>query len=358
MKTKHTNTDCRHYTGDVPCKPHQLTGICCELCRHYAPLNYRILIIKLGDAGEVIQTTSLLRALKIRYSEAQIAWLTKVPEVLPREQIDIILPVNTDSVTWLKASQFNWVINLEKSPLATALTKEIQADKKSGFALDEWGHCLPLNDAASYVWHTHLWHNESKLNKLSYIEEIFLMCGMSFNGEGYILEDRLSGQIEWELDPQKKQIGLNTAYGDHWQSQRWPEAYWIELTRQLISDGYGVVLLGDEMTDKMNKTIAAESKAQYSGYFDLMITTNLINHIDLLVSAVTEMMHLAIGLQKKLVLLNAAFNSNHFYLYERGLILEPEMDCDCYQKHECPNQCMDTLHIQTVYQAVKSLLSQ
>ncbi len=356
MKTKPINTDCRHYRGNAPCKPHLLTGTHCELCRHYAPLNYRILIIKLGDAGEVIQTTPLLRALRIRYSEAQIVWLTEVPEILPQEQVDIILPVTTETVTWIKANQFDWVINLDKALLAIALTKEIMADKKSGFTLGEWGHPLPLNDAASYAWHTHLWHDESRISKLSYLEEVFLMCGMYFNGETYILEDRLAGQIEWELDTEKIQIGLNTAYGEKWQSQHWPPAYWIELARQLISDGYGVILLGDEKTDKMNTTIARESEAKYPGYFDLTTTINLINHIDLLVSAVTDKMHLAIGLQKKLVLLNTVYNSNHFYLYERGMILEPEMDCDCYQKPECPNRCIETLHIQTVYQAVKTLL--
>lgn len=357
MKHIKVNTDCRYFKGDLPCKPHKLEGIHCENCGHYAPLNERILIIKLGAIGDVIRTTPLLRALQMKHSEAQITWLTYSPDILPAEQIDNILSVNTESIAWLKANKFDWLINLDKDPLAITLAKEIQADKKSGFTMDHWGRCIPMGEESEiHKWQTGLWDDENKNNKLNYMEEIFLICGMVFNGEEYILEDKMSGQIQWNLDESKKQIGLNTGCGGRWTSRLWPVEYWIELAKDLIKDGHEVVLLGGKQEDEKNKTVAKESGARYLGHYDLPTFTNLVNHMDIIVTAVTMAMHLAIGLRKNLILFNNIFNRNEFYLYERGVILEPEMDCDCYFSPTCPNNCMETLHIHTVYQAVKSFI--
>jgi len=45
-------TDCRHFRGSVPCRPHKLHGVHCSdpsgaPCPHYAPVTAQILIIKL-----------------------------------------------------------------------------------------------------------------------------------------------------------------------------------------------------------------------------------------------------------------------------------------------------------------------
>ncbi|GAB6283123.1 MAG: hypothetical protein STSR0008_18790 [Ignavibacterium sp.] len=60
-----------------------------------------------------------------------------------------------------------------------------------------------------------------------------------------------------------------------------------------------------------------------------------MNNCDLVVTAVTMGMHLAIGLKKQLILFNNVFNKNEFYLYGRGEILEP--DFDCYYLPTCEN---------------------
>jgi heptosyltransferase-2 len=74
------------------------------------------------------------------------------------------------------------------------------------------------------------------------------------------------------------------------------------------------------------------------------------------VSAVSMAMHITIALKKKLVLFNNIFNKNEFYLYDRGVILEPDFDCPCYFTSVCPNNCMQYLYPEKVLDSIITLL--
>jgi heptosyltransferase-2 len=59
--------DCVFFLGDRPCQPHKQHGVHCDQCDYYEGIKERILIIKLGAAGDVIRTTPLLHRLKHEY---------------------------------------------------------------------------------------------------------------------------------------------------------------------------------------------------------------------------------------------------------------------------------------------------
>lgn len=188
MRTVHI--DCRYFLGDKPCKPHLETGIFCENCQEYNPVKFRILIINLGPSEKIIQTTALLRALKKNHPDATISWLTRFTELLSKSWIDDILSVTTEAIEWLKANTFDWMINLDTDPLAISLAEQIQAAQKSGFGMDKFGHCRPLDeDASCHKWQTLLWQDLKTANRMHYLEEIFLICGLYFNGEETIEPD-------------------------------------------------------------------------------------------------------------------------------------------------------------------------
>ena len=44
--------DCKNFRGDIPCTPHKLKGVHCDDCSYYEKLSNKILIIKLGAAGD------------------------------------------------------------------------------------------------------------------------------------------------------------------------------------------------------------------------------------------------------------------------------------------------------------------
>jgi heptosyltransferase-2 len=348
-------TDCHHFRGDVPCAPHKSYSVHCNDCRYYDKTDEKILIIKLGAIGDVIRTTPLLRKIKASKPSAQITWLTYTPDILSRSWIERILPVTVESVEFLKCMEFDWIINLDKDPIAIGLTKSIKAKRKSGFIADEYGHAAPIsNEAEKQKWLTGLFDDLNKRNEKNYMQEIFEICGFEFNGEEYIIEKRESLQ-KFNIDYKQKVIGLNTGCGGRWTSRLWPENYWITLAQQLLKNGYEVLLLGGEQEHEKNLRIQKASGAKYFGNFPINDFIHLIDCCDTVVSAVTMAMHLTIGLQKNLILFNNIFNKNEFYLYNRGVILEPDFECDCYYSPTCKNNCMQYLKPEKVLEAIKSV---
>lgn len=345
--------DCKFFKGDIPCKPHKEYGYHCEGCPSYKKISDNILIIKLGAIGDVIRTTPLLRKLRKEFPDAYISWLTYSPDIISKSWVDRIFNVTTENIELIKNIEFDWLINLDKDGIAISLANSIKAKKKSGFTIDKFGHAKPYGKSPEeHKWITGLFDDLNKQNTKHYVQEIFEICGYDFNDEEYILEVEPSGN-KWNIDKTKKVIGLNTGCGGRWSSRLWPTEYWTKLAKDLLSNGYEVILLGGEQEDEKNKFIQNESGAKYFGYFPLKVFMELLNQCDTIVSAVTMAMHLAVGLKKKLILFNNIFNKHEFYLYGKGEILEPDFDCDCYFTPICPNNCMQYLYPEIVFNSIK-----
>jgi ADP-heptose:LPS heptosyltransferase len=352
-------TDCRWFKGTVPCKPHKQYGLHCverdgSDCHLYEKLSGRILLIKLGAIGDVIRTTPLLHAFRDHYPGTQIWWLTLTPEVVP-PAVDIILPFTAQSLSILQATHFDLLVNLDKDPEACALSATTTASVKKGFTLKN-GVPAPIDMHAEHKFLTGLWDDMSRVNTKSYQQEIFEICGLTFSGEPYILDNDAAGDYTWKLPQEKKIVGLNTGCGGRWTSRLWADKNWISLARRLKRAGHVPVLLGGEQEDAKNRRIAKASGALYFGHFPLRQFINLVDHCSCVVTAVTMAMHITIGLRKKIVLFNNTFNRHEFELYGLGEILEPEFDCSCYYSPVCPNNCMQYLRVDSVLESCTRLL--
>ncbi len=356
MNTKKINTDCRHFKGDLPCRFHKKEGVECEACPYYDPIQEKILIIKLGAAGDVIRTTPLLRKLKQVYPAAFITWLTASPELVPADWVDKIFPFVLPQLEMLRASKFDLLINLDKDREACALANQIFAEKKLGFVLSALNRCQPANADAEHKFLTGIFDSKNKENSKSYPEEIFEICGYKFQGEKYILSNFADGKFNWNISEKKPLIGLNTGCGGRWTSRLWPEQNWIDLAKQLKARGTGVIILGGPDEHEKNQRIARQSGATYLGHFPLTQFINLVDQCDLVVTAVTMAMHITIGLGKKIVLFNNIFNRHEFELYGLGEILEPAIECNCFFSPTCPNRCMEHIYVPTVVETCERLL--
>ncbi|MBE0642929.1 MAG: glycosyltransferase family 9 protein [Bacteroidetes bacterium] len=353
-------SDCRHFRGDIPCTPHKREGVHCADCTYYTPTDGNILIIKLGAIGDVIRTTPLLERLRNEYPGARIWWLTLTPDVLPAG-VDRKLRFNAASVAAILAIRFDLLINLDKDLEACALTARIEADVKKGFTLRD-GICAPVDTDARHKFLTGIFDDLNKANTKHYVREIFEVCGFEWKGEEYVLDlDRrfgLEGAAEEQgvrISADRPVIGLNTGCGGRWTSRLWPDAYWIELAVRLREAGYQPLFLGGEQEHEKNLTFAAASDGLYLGHFFLKDFIALMDRCDVIVSAVTMAMHLAIGLRKPLILFNNIFNRHEFELYGRGEILEPSKVCTCFFQATCRNEeyrCMEHLEVERVFDAV------
>lgn len=348
-------TDCRHFKGDIPCTPHKKFGVHCDNCEHYEKTTEKILIIKLGAIGDVIRTTPLLKRLKEVNPAAQIHWLTYTPEILPNSWVDKPLSVSIENLELIKNINYDWLINLDKDSLAVSLTNSIHSKKKTGFTIDEFGKARPFGSKPETdKWLTGLFDDLNKHNTMHYVQEIFEICGFTFNNEEYLI-DIPQQKLNFDIDHSKKIVGLNTGCGGRWISRLWPENYWVELAKSLLANKYEVILLGGEQEHAKNLRIQKQSGTKYFGHYPLSDFINLIGECDIVVTAVTMAMHLAIALKKRLVLFNNIFNKNEFFLYNRGIILEPDFDCNCYFSPTCENNCMQYLRPETVFQEIKKL---
>ncbi len=354
IKLSQVKFDCRHFKGSVPCKPNKLYGAVCDDCGYYEKTEKRILIIKLGAAGDVIRTTPLLHPLKKKFPGSKIYWLTYHPDLVPLQTkpcADVALAYNLQNIAWLYATEFDLIVNLDKDNEAISAAQNISAKEKFGFVMKD-GYCSPADKNAEHKFLTGIFDKLSIENRKSYPEEIFEICGFKFNKEKYLIDTDMRFEMDFPVDANKEVIGLNTGCGERWTSRMWKDEHWLALIRKLIDEGFEVVLLGGPSEDKKNSFLNEVTGAKYFGYFDLKTFINLINKCDAVVTQVTMAMHIAIALEKKLILMNNIFNPNEFELYGNGGIVSPRKECKCFFQPKCINpdyECMDHLMPEDVY---------
>jgi ADP-heptose:LPS heptosyltransferase len=349
--------DCRHFRGDLPCRPNKTEGYVCDGCPVYAPVTSRILIIKLGAIGDVIRTTPLLRRLRQERRGCYITWLTLTPAILPQGEIEEILKLDFASTLQLQAREFDVVINLDKEKEACALLNNITAKEKYGYALRPYdGVAWPVNQLAEHKYLTGVFDQVSQANIKPYVQEIFELCGFDFRGEEYVFDTHDDKGYDWSALPTARpRIGLNTGCGDRWTTRLWSTEKWIELIEGLQMAGYTPVLLGGEAEDARNRELHAATGAAYLGTFPLPQFINLMNQMDGIVTQVTMGMHISIALRKPTILMNNIFNPHEFDLYGRGQLVQPNKECICFYRGSCKlgTSCMEDLPAAKVLQAVR-----
>jgi len=353
--------DCRHFRGDIPCRPNKEHGYLCAGCPAYAPIQERILIIKLGAIGDVIRTTPLLRRLRQEYPAAKITWLTLTPAILPAGAVDEILKLDLAATLYLQAREFDLLFNLDKDKEACALHDTIRAKQKFGYTLHpQHGVAWPGNELANHKFLTGVFDQLSLENQKPYPKEIFELCGYEFQGEEYVFDNHQDKGYRWDALPTgKPRVGLNTGCGDRWTTRLWSDEKWITLIEQLQQAGYAPVLLGGAAEDERNQRLHAATDATYLGYFPLEQFINLLYQMDVIVTQVTMAMHISIALQKPTVLMNNIFNPYEFDLYGRGQIVQPDRQCVCFYRGTCKlgTSCMEDLPAAKVLRAVQDSVS-
>lgn len=358
MNISEVKFDCRHFRGELPCTPNKVSGSICTDCTNYDKITKRILIIKLGAIGDVIRTTPLVEKYRTLYPGCHITWITHTPDILPKKEIDTILSFSFTSVFTLSHKHFDIAINLDKDQEACMLLSDINAIEKYGFIWRD-GHLNTANNLAEHKILTGLFDNESKINTKSYLEEIFEICGFTYNRERYLLNVNEQLVDKWSILKKeannKKIIGLNTGCGKRWPTRLWPSENWIELIQLLQNAGYQPLLLGGIDEHEQNLVYQQKTGAKYLGTFSLEEFISITSQCDGIVTAVSMMMHIALGLGKKMILFNNIFNKHEFSLFGNGEIIEPSTGCDCYYGAKCSRnrQCMNDISTDQVFNAIQ-----
>lgn len=356
--------DCKYFKGTVPCKPNKQFGYTCPDCSVYRPIDKKILIIKLGALGDVIRTTPLLVKYKQLYPNAHFTWITLSPAILPKDEIDVIYPLDAVSLFNISRATYDIAINLDKEEEACKLLASVSATEKFGFT---WAndHIDIATPAAEHKLLTGLFDQLSIANTKSYLEEIFEICHMDFNYEHYLINLNHELSARWKSEMQEKAkgkiiVGLNTGCGPRWNTRLWSDESWMSVAAQLKSRGMFPVFLGGELENEKNTRMSQLADVYYPGYFSLEEFIALTNSCDVIITQVSMMMHIATALEKKMILLNNIFNRHEFELYGRGQIVGPPRPCECFYGNTCKRgelSCMHDITPETVVEAVTRSLN-
>ncbi len=365
--------DCKHFPGDRPCTFHKSEGIKCDSCPHYDPVGFKILIIKLDAIGDVLRTTSILQGLKEKHPNSGITWLTRSSAVqlfVNNPFVDKILVLESFETNYfLSAENFNIVLNLDPSPVSSAICTKANGYEKLGFGLDEKGKVVALNDEALEWFEMGAFDDIKKKNTKTYQSIIQNIARLNSNKYDIILkltDDELrfgdNFQNKIKILPGKKIIGMNTGASPRWQYKQWTYHGFENLIKKILEEtDYYVFLYGGHYEKERNLRL---SLIDYNRVINtgtdnsLRQFFSLLNLCDLLVTGDTLAMHAATALNKKVIALFGPTSSTEIETYGRITKVTSELDClGCY-KMSCdfnPN-CMSSISHVTVFNELQNSL--
>jgi len=284
------------------------------------------LIIKLGAAGDVVRTTSLLQVLP-----PYIDWVTDDSNVVFLEgnkKLNSIIPWSRKNE--IDGNVYDLVINLEDSIEASNLLKKIKFKNLFGAYIDG-------NEKLNYTENSSKWFDLSLIsrfgkekadllkfeNRRSYQEIIFEGLGMQFKGESYFIPE----SIETDL---KGDIAIAPEAGPVWPNKKW--AYYEDLAEELKKLGY-----------KVNMLPIRKSVLEHIG--------DIKNH-RCLVSGDTLPMHIAMGCGIRCVTLFTC--TSPWEIYDYGLqkkIISPYLG-EFFYKREYNLRATTAIQLEEVLEAV------
>ncbi|GAB4418271.1 MAG: lipopolysaccharide heptosyltransferase I [Thermodesulfovibrionales bacterium] len=368
------NADCRFFKGDRPCFYHKEEGIYCHSCKHYAPVRFRILIIKLEAVGDVLRTTHILKPLKKKYSDSQITWITKkdsIPLFINNPIVDSVFDVELANFV-LIANKFDLVINLDSSPLSSMLATIARGDVKLGYGYDERGFVYPFNQEASEWFMMGIFDDIKKKNIKTYQHIAMEICKLNPDSDGELILNLTESEKEFvkgfalqhNLVDGGTIIGFNTGAGRRWQHKKWTVEGFIGLAKILKDKIHGCHILlygGEDEAErnnylKMNIPDAIDTGSRNS----IRDFAALVDLCDLLVTGDTLAMHIAIALKKRVIALFGPTSHAEIELYGRGgeKIVSP-LDCICCYRNVCNIRpsCMEAITPEMVSESIMRLLN-
>jgi ADP-heptose:LPS heptosyltransferase len=357
--------DCIYFLGDKPCSFRRL----CEGCPHFTPFPTKILIIKCRAQGDVLRTTPLLPALKRKYPQSHITWLTdgeSLDLLTGNPYLDRIRAYDLENILALLAEKFDILISLDKEPGLTSLATRVAAGQKFGFGMNEHGNLITFNKASDYAYRLGVDdHLKFIQNKNTYQEIIHEMAEVPYARDEYVFslpeeaKDRAKHFFKrHQIRRRGQAVGLNTGAGNKFETKQWPEEHFLKLVTLLNRKlAARIFLLGGPREKDFNLRLERRSRAKiYNTGSDnsLLEFAGFISMMDVVVSSDTLAMHLAIALQKKVVALFGPTCPQEIDLYDRGTKIFAGSDCAPCYRQTCPDErCMKAITPEQVLKAIQ-----
>ncbi|HTI38148.1 MAG TPA: glycosyltransferase family 9 protein [Vicinamibacterales bacterium] len=365
--------ECRHFTGSAPCAPHKHDGRPCESCDVCEPVAERILIVKLGAAGDVLRTTCILPALRAQHPNAQITWITgrsSTPLLDHNPHIDRVVS-RDEAIERLMVEQFDIVFGLDADESGAALASLARAADRAGFVLDARGRVVPANPAARRWWMMGIDDGLKRANRNTYPEILYEMCGLHGPVEApqFVVSPKartaIAGRLRESLAPFRVVIALNTGAGQRWAQKKWTAGHFagfVRLVRRVHSD-WAVMIAGgpDEVSANASLLTSTRDPGVFDGGCDHSLEAfgALLALGSVVVTADSLGLHMALALGVPAVALIGPTSPWELEMYGRGEVVHADVPCLACYRRRCPLPvtCMDLLDPYQVLEAVERQLT-
>jgi len=364
-------SDCRNFPGSRPCRFNKADGTTCPECVHYAPKNFRILIVKLDAVGDVLRTTCLLPGLREKYPDAEIIWVTRARAgdlFLNNRFVDEVWTVENDALARLGVERFDLVINPDADKFTAALAAAAACDTRFGMTLDERGSVQPANPEAVEWLQMGAFDDLKKKNTKTYQQIVYEMCRMAYARQRIVLEttDAESGWAGEFLSRAgvrggERVIGLNLGGGGRWKRKRWTEERMLSFAGGVLSrTDLRLLLIGGSFErELMSGMLSRLPPGVISSGHDrtLRELAALVGRCAAVVTGDTLCLHVACALGVPVVALFGPTSAAEIELYGNGDKIVAKGCHTCYLTdcEKTPN-CMDTIDPDAVMRAMLNRL--
>lgn len=343
--------DCKRFNGYKPCFPYH--NCLTEGCKERIPLGKKILIIHLEALGAVLSTTAQLPALKRKYPESTIYWLTlknAATLLANNHYIDKVFTYDFQTLSVLSQMEFDVVLNADKSQHTGALAMSLNAKEKFGFGINNHGQIIPLNEGAVYNYMLGLDDRLKFRENQKTIQEFFAETfGLEYKRDEYqffFTEEEKQFICDYKksigLSDNDYVVGFNTGCSLLFPNKKMTVEQHIYIIEKLLEKGgCKILLLGGPEDKERNDEI-------FSHFNDprlINTPTNMgirrgacfIDMADVIVTGDSFGMHMSIALKKRIIAWFGLSCWTEIDLYDRGVKLIPEgLECAPCWKRQCP----------------------
>ncbi len=356
--------DCKRFTGYKPCEPYKVCP-----CDEPIPHGRRILIVNLDHLGAVLMTTAMLPAIKRKYPESTIHWITRknaLPLLLNNPYLDEVWAWNSENRMILREMSFDEVLNGDKNRNSAAFTNSLRAKVKLGFRLNENGVIVPLNPETAYNYRMGLDDNlKFWQNTRTGLEILAETWKLDYQQDEYVLrlteeEENFCKEFRKGLGvgEGKFVVGLNTGCSSEYPLKKMTIEQHVSLIKKIMRElpETKILLLGgkeDTVSNKQIKKNVKDKAIETPTDEGLRNGILYVNLCDLVVSGDSLGMHIGIGLKKNIIAWFGLSCGAEIELYDRGVKILSDLDCSPCWKKECQDpKCIKELKLDLIYQAV------
>lgn len=367
---------CKNFSGYKPCKPYYncIEQGCAD--DSTSVIGKKILIISLDALGNVLDNTPLLHAIKRKFPVSTIHWMTmpNAEKILFNNKfIDKLFLWDDESRMISRNIEYDIVMNADKSLYACAFANETKAKKKLGFLLNEDGKIVPANDAAMYSYILGIDDMKKfRKNKKSGVEIIHEVFELKYERDRYVFEftpEEKEYIAEYKklikYDDRKVFAGFNTGCSELFPNKKMTIEQHIFIIKNILKNKNIVVMLlgGREDTLRNEQIYSSFSESEQKRIINTPSTEGIrrgacyMSIPDIVVSGDSFGMHLAIALQKYIIVWFGLSCQAEIELYDYGVKLYPkDLECSPCWKRVCPYnlECIDMIDLKKIVETINN----